>query len=101
MRRFLGEVGIVEVEISDERAVGERGEVGKGLMTGSPQGCAVRHLDGSSELTRDATGWRVPGAERAAEAVEDSPFDFVHHGTGQIIVTERLAVPSQTICEHA
>src|SRR5689334_7286008 len=36
MRRFLREVGIVEIEIADEGTIGKRGEVGERPVAGSP-----------------------------------------------------------------
>ena len=100
MRWFLREVRIVEIEIADERAVGERGEIGQRFMIRPPERRAFGGLNRLTDPARDPAGQRVLCSKRTAEAVQDPPLDFVHHGAGQVIVAKRLAIPTQAIREH-
>ena len=89
------EVGVVEVEVADERAVVERGAVGRGPAA-ADQG-AERAAAEVVELGADRSdGRRVERAERAAERVEDADLQLFARGArrGRPTTARRRSAPA-------
>src|SRR5436853_3321117 len=100
MRRFFRQVGIVKVQIPDQRSVGEGGQVRQSLVAGAPQSRASCNLDRPGQATSNAAGWRVPSAEGAAQAVQDAAFDFMDNGGRETAVGQKPIVLSEAIGDH-
>src|SRR5881628_1426360 len=100
MRRLLRQVGIVKIQIPDQRSVGEGGQVRQSLVDGAPQSRASCNLDRLGQVTSNPAGWRVPGAEGAAQAVQGAAFDFMDNGRRETAVGQRPVVLSEAIGDH-
>src|SRR6185312_6524427 len=71
-----GEVGVVEVEVADERTVVERSTVGG--STAAADQCTERTSAEIVQLRADrADGWSVEGAKSAAQRIEDADLQLV------------------------
>src|SRR6476659_4197160 len=101
MRRFLGQVGIVEIEIPHQPSIGKRGQLWKGFVTGSPEGRTSRDRDPLGKLTGEAAGRCLPGTERAAYAVEHPSFDLMDDGLREIFKGQRVAISSEALRKHS
>jgi hypothetical protein len=78
------EVGVVEVEVADERPVVERGPV-RGRPAAADQG-AERAAAEICDLGADrADGRRVERAKGAAERVEDADLQLFARGAGEVV----------------
>lgn len=80
MRRLFRKIGIVEIKIPYQPAVGESRKIGQSFVTGTPHRGALRHLDGLGNQAGNPAGRGIPRCECATKTVERAPFDFVHNG---------------------
>jgi hypothetical protein len=55
----------------------------------------------SGELARKCAGRSIPGAERAADAIEHTPFDLVDDRRRQAGKRKRLTVSGKAIRKHS
>src|ERR1043166_2899758 len=67
MRRLLGKISVVVIEIANATSVRERGPVRRRFMVRADdcRSCFGRKIEG--HLARDRAGFLVPGANRAAQ----------------------------------
>src|SRR5207253_6141317 len=72
----------------------------QGLVAGAPQSRACCNLDRPGQMTSNPAGWRVPGAEGAAQAVQDATIDFMDNGGRETAVGQRPIVFSEAIGDH-
>ena len=86
VRRFLGKIRVVVIEIANATAGRESGPVRRRLMIGTDDGGAVFGREVGSDVARDHARLLVPGAERAAEGIDHPPFHLVHHFGREIFV---------------
>src|SRR5436853_128655 len=83
MGRLLGQVRVVEVQIADQGAVGEGGQIREGRVGRAPQRRAVGDRDRLRDPAGDHARFSRPRAEGAGEAVQDSALDFVNDLSGK------------------
>src|SRR2546426_400240 len=73
MGRLLGQVRVVEVQIADQGAVGEGGQVREGRVARAPQRRAVGDRDRLRDPAGDHAGLGCPRAERLATVTLNNP----------------------------
>ena len=92
MRRFLRQISVVVIEVADATAIRKRRPVRRRLVS-SAKDC--RSLFGRkirSDFSRNRTWLFLPCSQRAAQRINDAPFDFVHNVFGKIFVSQRARV---------
>src|SRR2546428_2467323 len=97
---LLRQVRVVEVQIADQGAVGEGGQVRDGRVPRAPQRRAVGNRDCLRNPAGDHARLGCPRTEGAGQAVQNAALDFVDNVGGQAFVTERLHVGGEAIGNH-
>ena len=100
MRGLLRQVGVVKVQVADQRPVGEGGQIRKGLMPCPPQRRAVHALHCLCRAAGDPARLGGPAAEGTPEAVQDPAFDLMYHGGGKMRIGKRPTVLGEAIGNH-
>ncbi len=97
---FFAEIGVVEVEIADQRPVGERRKVGGRAVLRAEQPRAVCDRHVLCDGPRDLAGPALPRAQRATDRIQNSPIHLVNDRTAEGLELRRLRPGGQLCCQR-
>lgn len=100
MCRLLREIGVVEIEVSHQRPVGEGREVRRCLVSRAPHRCTAGDTHELGDLARNPARKSTPRAEGATQTIEYPALDLVNDLPGKIVVTKGVGVSGQAFRQH-
>ena len=83
--RFLGQIGVVEVQVTNQAAVGKSRPIRRRPMGRAQQGRAALGGESRSDAARDHARLGLPRPQRATDGVNDASLDLVDDRRGHFL----------------
>jgi len=90
------DIGVVEVEIAEGRAIGEGREIGRGSAPGADDGRAVAAATRQCHIATDANGLLLEGGETAADRIDDMHLHAFDGCVVEIVIAQTVGIGGES-----